>query len=263
MRNNFHQQNIQQWCKGSWVCKSGYLALLITLFLSTTPVFAGASIWSSTNIQYLHGSNYKLGDESRSIITLEHVNGWKYGDNFFFVDITDPDKNGTNTQTNFYGEISPRFSLSALSGKDLKVGPIKDFLITTTLEVGQGFHNNLYGLAVDLDIPMLKVFQVNYYVRNEIAAGHDTGNQITLVWLMPFDLGATSWSFEGFFDYAYGIKPAEDNIITGPRLLIDVGKFFNAPGTFQAGIEYQMWRNKFGIKDVDENVGQAMVKWIW
>ena len=239
------------------------MSVFIIFVLIASPALAGSSIWSSTNIQYLKGTSYELGDDDRSIITLEHVNGWKYGDNFFFVDITNPDREGDATVTEFYGEISPRFSLSAMSGKDMKMGVMKDFLITTTLEVGQGFHNYLYGLAVDLDLPSFKVFQINWYIRNEITAQTDLGQQVTLVWLLPFDMGSTSWVFEGFFDYAYGLDPAEDNIITGPRLLLDVGKFFDAPGTLQAGVEYQIWRNKFGIDGVDEDVAQAMVKWIW
>jgi len=258
MWNHFHSISVDRIVRR--VVGYGFFILLL---LVTSPVFAGAATWSSTNIQYLYGTSYELGDETRSIITLEHVNGWKYGDNFFFVDITNPDRKGDLTGTEFYGEISPRFSLSAMSGKDMKMGIIKDFLITTTLEMGQGFHNYLYGLAVDLDLPKLKVFQINWYVRNEINAQTDLGQQVTLVWLLPFEVGSTSWSFEGFFDYAYGVDPAEDNIITGPRLLLDVGKFFDAPGTLQAGIEYQMWRNKFGIDGVDEDVAQAMVKWIW
>lgn len=225
--------------------------------------YAGAASWSSTNVQYLYGTNYELGDDTRSIITLEHVNGWKYGDNFFFVDITNPDRQGTLTQTEFYGELSPRLSLSALSGQELSFGLIKDVLITTTLEMGDGFHNYLYGLAVDLNIPHVPVFQVNYYVRNEVMSGTDTGNQLTLVWVAPFDIGKLSMTFEGFADYAWGVDPSEDNLLTAPRLLLDVGKFFDAPGTLQIGIEHQIWRNKFGIENVDEDVTQAMVKWIW
>lgn len=227
---------------------------------------AGSATFSTTNIQYLHGSDYELGDKTRSIITLEHVNGWKYGDNFFFVDITNPDRTGNTTGTEFYGEISPRLSLSAISGKNLSSGIVKDVLLTTTLEMGDagsGFHNNLYGIAVDLNLPKVPVFQINYYVRNEIGAGTDLGSQVTLVWLVPFDLGTVSGSFEGFFDYAWGNDPKEDNIVTGPRFLLDVGKFAGAPNQLQAGVEYQIWRNKFGIKDIDEDVAQAMVKWIW
>jgi len=227
---------------------------------------AGSASFSTTNIQYLYGTQYELGDDTRSIVTLEHVNAWKYGDNFFFVDITNPDRTGEITGTEFYGEISPRLSLSALTGMKLSGGIIKDTLITATLEMGDagsGFHNYLYGLAVDLNVPHVPVFQVNYYVRNEIGAGTDLGSQLTLVWLAPFDLGPTTWSFEGFLDYAMGNDPREDNLLAGPRLLLDVGKLWGAPGALQAGLEYQVWRNKFGIKDVDEDVAQAMLKWIW
>ena len=244
--------------------------VIFLLMLMSGNVYAGAAKWSSTNIQYLRGADYELGDATRSIITLEHVNGWKYGDNFFFVDITNPDRRGNHTVTEYYGEISPRFSLSSMTGKDLSSGVIKDVLITTTMELGgNGVRNYLYGLAVDLDLPKTPVFQANLYVRNEIAApggedpGTDTGYQLTLVWVYPFDVSTSKWTFEGFFDYAFDIKPAEDNIITGPRLLMDVGKYFGAEGTLQAGIEYQIWRNKFGIDGVDEDVAQAMVKWIW
>lgn len=228
---------------------------------AATAAHAGAATFSTTNIQYLVGSQYELGDKTRSIITLEHADAWKYGDNFFFVDIENPNRTGTNNQTGFYGEISPRFSLGAMTGQPMTFGVVKDVLITTTLEAGNGFHNNLYGIAVDLNI--LPVFQINYYIRNEIGAGTDLGSQLTLVWLAPFEAGPVSMVFEGFFDYAWGNKPKEDNIVTGPRLLADIGKLWGAPGTLQAGIEYQMWRNKFGIDGVDENVPQAMVKWIW
>lgn len=247
-------------------------SLLVTLLFAPR-LFAGAAEWSSTNIQYLYGDTYeaiyfdgaagKLDsyDVSGSVITLEHVNGWKYGDNFFFVDFTNPDSTDKDIGSSAYGEISPRLSLSKISGSDLSMGIIKDVLITTTMEIGEGFHNYLYGLAVDLDFPGWPVFQVNYYVRNEAVT--DTGNQITLVWLKPFSVGPLDFTFEGFLDYAYGLDPAEDNLLTAPRLLVDLGKLWGAPGTLQAGVEYQIWRNKYGIDGIDEDVAQLMLKWIW
>lgn len=250
------------------------LAALLAGLGIGAPAQAGAAKWSSTNVQYLYGTQYEPifdnGDETRSIITLEHVNGWALGDNFFFVDITNPDHTGDETGTELYAELSPRLSLSKMTGSDLSYGIVQDVLITTTAEIGDagtGFHNYLYGLAVDLKLPGFTFFQFNWYVRNEINARTDTGQQITLVWLVPFSIGPIDFAFEGFFDYAYDLDsdeaPTEDNIITGPRLLVDVGKAFGAPGTLQAGVEYQIWRNKFGIDGIDEDVPQAMLKWIW
>lgn len=262
-------------------------ALLTAALPLSTQVQAGAAQWSSTNIQYLYGDAHQSiyfdpdkmaldsTDDVRSVITLEHVNGWKYGDNFFFVDITNADREDATSATEFYGEISPRLSFSKMSGKSVSAGIIKDVLFTATLEVGdyvdvdgsKGFHNYLYGLAVDLDLPGVPVFQVNYYVRNEhrdVPNGKvDTGSQITLVWVKPFTVGGLNFVFEGFFDYAYGVDPLEDNIITAPRLLLDVGALWGSPGVLQAGVEYQIWRNKFGIDGIDEDVAQAMLKWIW
>ncbi|MDY6919520.1 MAG: outer membrane protein OmpK [Pseudomonadota bacterium] len=249
----------------------GVMGLLALSFVSLAR--AGAAQWSSTNVQYLYGDSYaaiyfnedrgRLDSEevSGSVITVEHVNGWKYGDNFFFVDMTNGDRSKDQLATANYAELSPRLSFSKMTGADFSFGLIKDVLITTTLEVGNGFHTNLYGLAVDLELPGVPVFQINYYVRNE--AGTETGSQVTLVWLAPFSLGDLDFTFEGFLDYAYDLDPSEDNLLTAPRLLVDVGKTWGAPGVLQFGVEYQVWRNKFGIDGIDEDVAQAMLKWIW
>lgn len=244
-------------------CFIGFWAV----FLYTTVAWAGAAQWSSTNVQYLYGDSYtRVSDKeevSASIITLEHVNGWKLGDNFYFVDITSPDESDSELGTSYYGELSPRLSFGKMLGKDLSLGIIKDVLITSTAEIGSGFHNYLYGVAVDLKIPKTPVAQINYYIRNEIGVGKDTGSQVTLVWLTPFNIGGASFAFEGFFDYAFDMDHAEDNIITAPRLLMDLGKLWGSAEMLQAGIEYQIWRNKYGIDGIDEDVPQLMVKWIW
>jgi nucleoside-specific outer membrane channel protein Tsx len=244
-----------------------------------TDVWAGIAQWSSTNLQLLYGDTHqsiffnedtgKLDsvDDVRSVITWEHVNGWKYGDNFMFVDITNADRTN-ETATSYYGEISPRLSFGKMAGVDLNKGLLNDVLLTTTAELGEGFRAFLYGVAVDLNLPGFAFFQFNYYVRNDVEvfggpSPNDTGSQITLVWLVPFTVANTSWAFEGFFDYAFDVSPAEDNIITAPRLLLDVGEFFGEKGAVQAGFEYQIWRNKFGVDGIDEDVLQAMVKFIF
>ena len=241
--------------------------------------WAGIAQWSSTNLQLLYGDTHQSiyfnedtgqldsVDDVRSVITWEHVNGWKYGDNFMFVDITNADRTN-ETSTSYYGEISPRLSFGKMLGANLNKGLLNDVLITSTAELGEGFRAFLYGLAVDLNLPGFAFFQFNYYVRNDVEvfggpSPNDTGSQVTLVWLVPFSVGSTSWAFEGFFDYAFDVDPAEDNIITAPRLLLDVGEFFGEKGAVQAGFEYQIWRNKFGVDGIDEDVVQAMVKLIF
>jgi nucleoside-specific outer membrane channel protein Tsx len=272
---NFNTSNSAQTIASSVrICTQAFVTA--AGLLGSLAAYAGAAQWSSTNVQYLVSSKYQAiyfdedagqldsVDATASIFTLEHVNGWKYGDNFFFVDVTNPDRSNSDLgPTGYYGEFSPRLSMSKIGGFDMSGGVIKDVLLTTSAELGDGFRNYLYGVAIDLNIPKVPVAQINYYIRNEIGPARDTGQQVTLVWLAPFSLGSTSWAFEGFFDYAFSMDHAEDNIVAGPRLMMDLGKTWGSADVFQIGIELQIWKNKFGLDGIDESAPQAMVKWIW
>lgn len=245
-------------------------SLTAAALLLATPLAqaGGTAIWSTTNVQYLYGTHYNPifgSSEKRSVVTIEHADGWKYGDNFLFVDITNAERqDDTGATASYYGELSPRLSFGKMLGKDLSFGIVQDFLITTTLEIPQSpvEQTYLYGLAVDLKLPGFAFFQVNWYARDNQTAGVDSGQQLTLAWLLPFTLGKLGFAFEGFFDYAWGEDPLADNIITAPRLLVDIGSPFGKPGCVQAGVEYQIWHNQFGVKDEDEDVVQVMLKWI-
>ena len=255
------------------------------LGLAYSTAHAGSALFGTTNIQYLYGTSYAdfnadfsgfVDDDKASIVTIEHFDVWKYGDNFFFVDITNADRQGdgfattTETTAAYYAEISPRLSFGKIFGSKLEFGPIVDLLFTSTVEIPAGGveQTYLYGVAADLKIPGLQFFQFNWYVRNPQSSALKTGQQITLVWGAPFKLGSVDFLFEGFFDYAWGEDPKtpggsyQDNIIAAPRLLLDAGSLFGSPGIVQLGVEYQIWRNKFGIDGMDEDVAQAMVKWI-
>jgi nucleoside-specific outer membrane channel protein Tsx len=99
-------------------------ALALAIGLGTPAAQAGSALFATTNIQYLHGTTYADFDpdggfshtDEASIITIEHFNVWKYGDNFIFVDITNPDREGdafgntTEADGSHYAEISPRLS---------------------------------------------------------------------------------------------------------------------------------------------------------
>ncbi len=235
-------------------------AAVMLMMMGTNAISAD---WESTNVQLLQGSNYEdlggaIDDEEKTVFTFEHANGWAYGDNFFFMDVSNPNVEGSN----YYAEFSPRISIGKLAGKDLSAGIIKDVMLAFTQEMGQGLHATLYGVGFPLDVSGFAFSDINFYVRE---SSHDTfgdsqtGYQLTYDWLYPFSIGSTKWAFEGFIDYAFGEdggdNPKEDNIIAGPRLLIEL-----ASG-LQVGIEHQIWRNKFGIDGADEDVTQIMLKW--
>lgn len=239
--------------------------VLVLSLLASLSAASQAAEWSTTNVQLLHGEGYELGDNSMAIMTLEHANGWKYGDNFFFLDVSNPVSEGTS----YYAEFSPRLSLGKLSGKDMSFGIVKDVLVAGTLEMGEDLRAYLLGIGLALDLPKFAFADINLYYRESerdwLAEQTDAGAQVTVDWLLPIQLGGQKLAFEGFVDYAWGEKggsaPKADNLVAGPRLLIDVGNWFGAPGTLQAGVEYQVWRSKYGVEGFDEDIPQAMIKW--
>ncbi len=229
---------------------------------------SAAAGWSKTSVLLLDGAGYKeVADDSRyntQVLTLEHVSGWKYGSNFFFVDATRPNR----STTEFYGEFSPSLSFGKMTGKDFSLGIVKDVSLTGTWEVGQNTNAKLFGLGFDIDIPNMPVATVNVYQRQSESTFFPgkigNGQQITLVWMTPFSLGLTQWVFDGFLDYATAEKEVgkEENIVSSPRLMMDAGALFGGLSkTVYVGMEYSYWKNKYGVKGVDESVPQLALQW--
>ncbi|WP_163648807.1 outer membrane protein OmpK [Modicisalibacter sp. 'Wilcox'] len=220
-----------------------------------------AHAWTQASLSLLKGWDYALGDQQRSIATYEVANGWEYGDNYFFFDYTnlEGDRDG-KTLPNIYGEYAPRLSLGKITGSDLGAGPVSDVLIAGQLEMGENINRRLYGLGFDLDVPGMDYFQLNTYVRDDTDLPGNTW-QVTLVWGSHFDLASTKWLFKGHFDYAGSEGHVGHNINSAPQLLLDVGDFWGASDRLYAGVEYQYWKNKYGIEGADEHNPQAMVTW--
>lgn len=241
-------------------------ALVVAPLACANPAHAGSAIWQETNLQYLWGGNFKSletktsKDNSRSTVTLEHADAWKYGDNFFFFDVTNPEINRNGPKTSIYGELSPRLSLGKITGMDLSAPFVKDVLLAGTLELGDGFHNYLYGLGFSLNLPGFNFADLNVYVRNSASKG--ATYQVTPVWQYPFSVGKASLIFEGFVDVAGEEGDTAFNIDAQPRLLLDLGKCWGSAGNLFVGTEFMYWHNKFGIEGVDEYAPQVMVKWV-
>jgi len=252
-------------------------AFLLAPLALVNQAHAGAALWQETNFQYLWGANFRnldfsqtpvgsTRDSSRSTITVEHADAWKYGDNFLFFDITNPEVTRKNSpKTSIYGEISPRLSIGKITGLDLSAPFVKDVLLAGTLEIdgggGGGFHNYLYGMGLSLNLPKFNFADFNVYVRNDTQQSGVT-YQITPCWQLPFAVGKANFVFEGFSDIAGPEGDLSFNIDFQPRLLLDLGKLWDKPGNLFVGTELMIWHNKYGFKGVDEFAPQAMVKWV-
>ncbi|MBH48117.1 MAG: ion channel protein Tsx [Halobacteriovorax sp.] len=233
--------------------KKIYYLLSLVILLNSSVLFA--SDWSSTNLQFLRGSDYKLGPKERTIMTLEHASGWKYGDNHFFFDITNPDSKDTAV----YGEFTPSLSVAKLLGKDISKNLINDYRVVANAEFGNQIRTYLYGFGVSFNVKNFKFLKANLMIRDKPEVKGST-YQLTIAWLLPFEIGKTRFHFTGFTDLAgkEGSKAANQLIV--PQLLIDVGNYWNSADCILVGVEYQYWKNKFGAKGTTESVPQAMMK---
>jgi len=236
-------------------------ATLISLLGLATSIPAAAQTWNAFNAQALYGSTFELGPAKVETLTLEWANGWTYGDNFVFADITRPLSNGTA----IYGEWTPRLSISKLTGKTFRKGVVQDILLSGTLELGNGITNYLIGGAVDFAIPGFNFFQINGYLRENPDLSGVTW-QMTVVWDTVFKTGRLRWAFLGYLDWAgsEGIAGAlayeKRNLQLQPQLLLDLGSLMGQPDKVFGGVEWLYWKNKFGVSGVDESVVQVMIK---
>ena len=240
-------------------------ATFITLICATTSIHAdGVFEWTSSDFQMLHGSGFKLGANYRTTIRIEHANGWRYGDNFMFIDFVQRDDVGVEV----YGEWYPRLSLGRLSNKDLSIGVFRDFFVVgginaSTEPDGDSFKAYLLGMGTAFKLPGSGVFNLNVLARK-----HDqvstTGIQITPSWSIPFEIGRLKFRFDGFLDLvSSNSSGGKSFILTQPQLLLDVGHLVGHSGSVYMGVEYYYWRNKFGIDGVHDKAIQGMLKIIF
>lgn len=220
--------------------------------------------WSNSNIQYLYGSGYILGSKSRDIITLEHSDGWRFGQNYLFVDTINHRSNADPVSVEAYGEAYSYFSAGKILGRDLAFGPIKDIGSTLGFNAGSQpdtapFRAYLAGVSVQFNIPNFQFLQIDMLAyKNERQA--NTAFQLTSSWELPFNLFGLPFRFRGFTDYitAGGVGPAP-TIVSQPQLLLDIGALAGYKNRFLLGCEYQYWWNKFGLRGHTESLPQTLM----
>ena len=236
--------------------------LLSSLFFLFTPLtYADAFFdWSQNNIQFLTGNTYNLGSKQRNSITIEHADGWRYGENFAFIDIIDR----SDTGTEYYGEFYPRLSLKKVTGKQTSLTFINDFSLVSGINVGNlpksdPFKAYLLGAGVAFNIPKMNYFTIDILAFKNDSL-HTTGLQISPVWEVPFQLGSLHFTFKGFMDWQSKKATGGENVILAqPQLLLDIGQLTGHADQVYMGVEYSYWHNKFGIDKLTERVAKAMV----
>ena len=227
--------------QGDIFIKNNQYQLLLFILLSslfTQNVLAGP-IWQSNRAFLLHGNGYEVDADEQSTLTLEHASAWLLGDLFIFVDLTK--YHGSDQGDGIYGELSPRLSLTKMTGNYFQTGLLKDILIASSYEFGKGdVKSFLLGAGFDLNVPGFDFFSVNIYQR--FPEGNRDGKtiQLTPVWAISRLVWGSIFTFEGFIDWnvnSHGYY--HSNIHFNPRLKYDLGNLLDIK-TDQAtfGLEY-------------------------
>lgn len=235
---------------------------------------ATAADWSTTEFHFQYGeldNAFAPGSQDTFIWTLQHASGWKYGDNFFFVDLLMPDDDNLDA----YAEIYLNLSLGKISGNDLSVGPIRDFGILGGMNYAADANVRVWlpGLRLSWDLPGFKFANTDFMAYlTDNSGGEGAAPREDDSWMVDFnfatkqwEIGPTKWNIEGHIEYV----AARDNefgrtkewILGQPQLRLDLGALIGLDSDMLfAGIEYQFWFNKLG-GDRDESAVQALVVW--
>ncbi len=254
--------------------------IIFALFIKLSVAYFAAD-WSTTELHYQYGNlmvpgTIGRGDAETSILTYQHASGWKYGDNFFFVDFLDDSLTDGFNDSDYYGELYLNFSLGKILDRPLEIGPIKDVGIIGGLNIAGDANVRKYlpGIRLSMDFPGFAFFNMDItgYIDDSDgiprgAPGEDDSFMIDFNWAYPLALGSHDFSIEGHIEYIgqrtneFGAE-VSDWVFGQPQFRYDLGKsLFATPNILYLGVEWQFWFNKLGDDDTDENVVQALVVW--
>lgn len=244
----------QRRCGSSDRCFRDVVVVLFFM-LSVTGTAAGQS-WGVNGVQLLHGEDFKLGPETRDILTFEHASGWSLGSNFFFFDVTEPFGDGTE----IYGEWYSRLSWNKLGLTPQRDGWLSDVSFAGAINVGNGFRAYLAGATLHFKAPGFSFLDLDLMAYDD-RSDDDVTYIVTPAWDVPFQIGRVKLRFRGFADWIGAEGERVQQLLTQPQMLIDLGAAWGSEDRLFVGFEYQYWHNKFGIDGVHESFPQVMVLW--
>jgi nucleoside-specific outer membrane channel protein Tsx len=256
-------------------------ATCATLLLSCAANAAFAADWSDTSISWRYGTRfaepYNPEHIKKHIFALTHASGYKYGSNFFNVDLLQSDKTDPASLTQSEGAQEAYIvyrhllDIGALRGTEMRYGPVKGVGVTfgfdwnTKNDVGYNSRKRMLvaGPTLMWDVPGFLNTSVLLLRESNAPSGafppisnvngrytYDTHAALAVNWGIPV---AERLSFEGYGMFIAAKGQDEVGFGTGAEtnidmaLMYDVGAHFGQPkNRFRVGLEYQFWNNKFG-----------------
>ena len=230
--------------------------------------------WSITEAHLAYG-NLDIptfaggGDSDHVIYTLQHASGWKYGDNFFFIDFLDARDPGFQ-DFDIYGEWYSNFSLGKIAGRTGGGGIISDIGLIWGYNWASDADVKKYlpgvRLVLDLGGFAFANLDITAYIDDSegaTAAGaprEGASYMVDFNFARPFTIGKVNFSIEGHLEYIGG----RDNEFGGtvePWILAQPQFRWSPNEHLSLGLEYQYWLNKLRDGATDESTVQALLVW--
>ena len=242
---------------------------------------ASAADWSDTAIGVRVGKDFREPFNpnriGKTIYSLTHASGYKYGGNFFNVDFLQSDSKdpaalgSTSGAQEAYVVYRHTLDLDKLSGRALAFGAVRGVGATigfdwnTKNDVGYNSRKRMLvaGPTLMWDVPGFLNTSILLLKESNAPSGafppistvgrrfsYDLHPMLSASWGIPLAEGV---AFEGYANVIASKGRNEVGNATGAetnidmQLMVDIGRHIGAPTrTLRAGIAYQYWNNKFG-----------------
>jgi len=198
--------------------------------------------WSQINMFHVQNHANAFGDTYHNTY-LQVEGGGRSGflNLYYFVDVNNFLDSGQSGKKDDHGDfflkIAPKFSIDAMTGRDLSIGPVKEWFISTQYKGFNDMETYYVGFGVDWDAPFFDSIASNLYAtyRNtSLDNGSDadwdySGIVLATNWytvLTTFENGA-NLSYQGWMDIGFNNDYAERNGGTHDEFQMYNGFYYN------------------------------------
>ena len=246
-------------------------ALILLAMAASAP--ASAADWSDTAISWRYGTRYREpvnpSDIKKNIFALTHASGYKYGSNYFNLDLLQSDKNDPASLTQNEGAQEAyvvyrhTLDIGALRGTEMRYGPVKGVGLTlgfdwnTKNDVGYNSRKRMLVAGPTLmwdmrlgDVPGFLSTGLLLIHESNAPSGafppisqvngrytYDTHAMFSASWGIPLPanlLGdwAQGWGFEGYLNYIGAKGRDEVGNPTGAETNLDMQLMYDLGSRF-------------------------------
>ena len=255
-------------------------AIGLVTSLALAPL-ANAADWSDTSLSVRYGTKFaepyddnadgSRVDIKKTIFGLTHADGYKYGSNFFNVDVLLSDRKdpGDGTAGNpgaqeVYLVYRHTLDIGKVTGQKLSYGLMRGVGLTAGFDLntkndGYGSKKRMlvFGPTIMLDVPGFLNLSALLFDESNAPNGlpdrYHYKNHGALEADFGIGIGSLPLAFKGYALYIGSKGLNEFGGATKPETHLDVALTYDvgsvmsmAKNAFSIGLEYEYWKNKFG-----------------